>query len=99
MQSLEVSDRTRLRMERLRVAELEQQRSEEEAVAVLVHIQFEFKSVKTEFYDLDGLSHDERTPRITSDATWACAELDSDTASSSRAPCTRPAPSCPRLSI
>lgn len=36
MQSLEVSDRTRLRMERLRVAELEQQRSEEEAVAVLV---------------------------------------------------------------
>ncbi|KAG2346191.1 hypothetical protein BDR05DRAFT_1057820 [Suillus weaverae] len=55
-----ITDRSKLRMERLRLEELEQQRWEQEALvmpeALNQALLMSFASVKTEFSDLDGLS-------------------------------------------
>ncbi|KAG0698781.1 hypothetical protein DFH29DRAFT_1002546 [Suillus ampliporus] len=55
-----ITDRSKLRMERLRQEELEQQRWEQEALvmpeALNQALLLSFASVKTEFSDLDGLS-------------------------------------------
>ncbi|KAG2136570.1 uncharacterized protein EDB93DRAFT_1168378 [Suillus bovinus] len=55
-----LTDRSKLRMERLRLEELEQQRWEQEALvmpeALNQALLMSFASVKTEFSDLDGLS-------------------------------------------
>jgi hypothetical protein len=59
-QQVNLTDRSKLRMERLRLEELEQQRWEQEALvmpeALNQALLMSFASVKTEFSDLDGLS-------------------------------------------
>ncbi|KAG2351613.1 hypothetical protein BDR07DRAFT_1500829 [Suillus spraguei] len=59
-QQASLTDRSKLRMERLRLEELEQQRWEQEALvmpeALNQALLMSFASVKTEFSDLDGLS-------------------------------------------
>ncbi|KAG1743812.1 hypothetical protein EDB19DRAFT_1697071 [Suillus lakei] len=59
-QQANLTDRSKLRMERLRLEELEQQRWEQEALvmpeALNQALLMSFASVKTEFSDLDGLS-------------------------------------------
>ncbi|KAG1880837.1 hypothetical protein F4604DRAFT_1748128 [Suillus subluteus] len=59
-QQTNLTDRSKLRMERLRLEELEQQRWEQEALvmpeALNQALLMSFASVKTEFSDLDGLS-------------------------------------------
>ncbi|OJA11882.1 hypothetical protein AZE42_10383 [Rhizopogon vesiculosus] len=59
-QQANLTDRSRLRMERLRLEELEQQRWEQDALvmpeALNQALLMSFASVKTEFSDLDGLS-------------------------------------------
>ncbi|KAI6011826.1 hypothetical protein EDC04DRAFT_2905200 [Pisolithus marmoratus] len=60
MQPVGASDRTKVRMERLRRIELEQQQWEQEALVMPEAwdqlLLATFESVKTEFSDLDGLS-------------------------------------------
>ncbi|KAH7886708.1 hypothetical protein F5I97DRAFT_1780018, partial [Phlebopus sp. FC_14] len=75
------SDRSKIRMERLRQQELEQMRWEQEALIMPEDLNRallrSFESVKTEFSDLDGLKwspyvkqvHEEQTPKAT------CTEL------------------------
>lgn len=59
-QQATLTDRSKLRMERLRLEELEQQRWEQDALvmpeALNQALLLSFASVKTEFSDLDGLS-------------------------------------------